>query len=169
MENEPKRLLKVLYTIFLGVLVALFFGLGVAAFYTAPEQPEYPTALEIIKTDDGTLTAEQQAAQEEYNTAFETYLEQEELYNRNVSIIILVLAVISLVASLAASGKINILPDGLMLGSVFSLVYSIIRGFMAGDPKYRFIIVTISLLITVAIGYLKFIKKPKPVAKPADE
>ncbi|NTU88765.1 MAG: hypothetical protein HGA54_02510 [Actinobacteria bacterium] len=162
MTNEPKRLLKALYTIFLAVMIALFFGLGIDAFYKSPTPPEYPIYAEkAIADDDETAKAEQAKIQAEYEAAYNIYDDASKLYNRNVSIIMLVLAVISLVASLMFSGKMNVLPDGLMLGSVFSLIYSIIRGFMAGDSGYRFIIVTVSLLITVSIGYLKFIRKPK--------
>ena len=37
--------LKLAYTIFTGILLTLFIGVGIAAFYPQPEPPEYPSTL----------------------------------------------------------------------------------------------------------------------------
>lgn len=154
---ESKKFLKVLYTIFLAALIALFFGLGVAAFYPQPKAPEYPVALE--KPEPSSLDKEQRAQEEKYQKEQKDYLPKIQEYNRNVSMIILGSAILTLVASLLLAGKVEIMPDGLMLGSIFLLVYSIGRGFATEDARYRFVITTIGLLVTLGIGYLKFLRK----------
>jgi hypothetical protein len=68
------------------------------------------------------------------------------------------LAVLALIVSLLFLNKILIISDGLMLGGVFTLVYSIILGFSTEDARYRFVIVSVGLLITLGLGYIKFIK-----------
>jgi hypothetical protein len=70
-------------------------------------------------------------------------------------------AVVMVVLGLVFAKKILVIPDGLVLGGVGTLVYSIIRGFNAHDDMFRFTIVAVSLLITLLIGYIKFVKSTK--------
>src|SRR5665647_1561379 len=105
--------LEVIYTLFLALMIALFFGLGVSAFYTSPKPPEYPTVLSV-PSKDGSMTQEQinievsfEKAQKKYQTEFSTY-------SRNVSIITLILAVIALAISLIFLGNIYVISNGLL-------------------------------------------------------
>jgi hypothetical protein len=158
-ENLKHSRLRVLYTVFLAIIIVLFYGLGVAAFYPAPKAPDYPNIMQkesepII----GELNEEQVRSQEDYEVAQREYNNQAKTYGRNASMIILGLAVISLVVSLTFLNNILLISDGLLLGGVFTLVYSIIIGMSTEDAKFRFSIVTIGLLITIALGYIKFIR-----------
>ena len=159
---DRDMMIKFLYSLFLGILVALFIGLGIAAFYEAPKAPEYPVLLETrpVATEDGkvTETEEQKAARLQYDKEQKQYQEDFSAYNRNVSIIAMISAVIVLVVSLTLTAKIQLISDGLLLGGVFTLLYSVIRGFMAEDTKYRFIVVAVGLIASLIIGYLKFIR-----------
>lgn len=146
-----------IYTVFLGILIALFFGLGVAAFYPEPKAPDYPISLE--KTTPENQTIEEKENIKKYETEQKSYQDKLKVYSRNVSILTLVLAVLALSLGLIFINKISLISDGLMLGSVFTLMYSIIRGFMTDDAKYRFVIVSVGLLITLVLGYIKFIRK----------
>ncbi len=162
---DRTMMIKFLYSLFLGILVALFIGLGISAFYEAPKSPEYPTVLEStaerpVPGPDGTIkeTEAQKAAREKYDKEQKQYQKDFGLYNRNVSIIAMVAAVIILVVSLTLTATIQLISDGLLLGGVFTLLYSVVRGFMAEDNKYRFIVVTVGLIVSLVIGYLKFIR-----------
>jgi hypothetical protein len=152
--------LRAIYVVFLALLIALFYGLGIAAFYEAPKMPVYPKVLETtaaVKAGETETPAVKQA-RIDYEKANNDYQKNTELYQRNVSIIALVLAVATLVVSLVFAHRFLLISDGLLLGGGFTLVYSIGSGMAAGDAKYRFIIASIGLLITVVVGYLKFIK-----------
>lgn len=154
--------LEIIYTLFLALLIALFFGLGVSAFYPAPKSPEYPVALSApLKEQQVTQTQEQVDAQVKFDQQQKDYTKSFATYNRNVSVITLGLAVVALVVSLAFLNNIYVISNGILLGGVFTLVYSIIRGFMTDDTRYRFVIVTVGLLITLVLGYIKFIKPSK--------
>jgi len=156
--------LEIIYTLFLALLIALFFGLGVSAFYPAPKSPEYPVSMsQPVKDTSGIQTDEQVAAQTKYDNEQKNYTKEFSVYNRNVSVITLGLAVVALVVSLLLFNNIYVISNGLLLGGVFTLVYSIVRGFMADDSKYRFAIVTVGLLITLVLGYIKFLKPEKEV------
>ena len=149
--------IKLIYTLFLALLVALFVGLGIDAFYPGPEIPDYPIELEMTKPNcDETI--EQKTIREEYVQSQKTYIEESKPYNRNVSIISLVAAIIILVLSLTLLAKINMIADGILLGGVFATAYSIIRGLMSENSQFRFIIVVIGLAIALTLGYIKFIR-----------
>lgn len=159
--------LKVLYSIFIGLLVALFVGLGIAAFYPGPTAPEYPSELSDSRPviPEGQTapveTEEQKALRKQYDADQKQYREDNAAYNRRVSIVSLIAAVIVLVTALALVNTLHLISDGLLLGGVLTLAYSIIRGFMGENNIYRFTVVAIGLIITLIIGYIKFIKPDK--------
>lgn len=153
-------MIKPIYTIFLALLIALFVGLGVDTFYPGPEFPQYPVELEQVE-DCCEETTEQQMLRIEFNQAQRQFEEEFKPYSRNVSIISLVAAIIILVLSLTLLAKIEMIADGILLGGVFVTGYSIIRGFMSDSSEFRFLIITIGLIIALVLGYIKFIRPKK--------
>lgn len=160
------RTLTIVYTFFLGIILALFIGLGISTFYEGPKQPEYPTALETSVTKEGP-TPEQQAKQVEFEKASRKYEKDYQLYSRNVSMIALVAAVVLLIMSFIAEKRNQVIANGLLLGGVFTLLYSIIRGFVSQDTKYTFVAVSVGLLVALYLGYRRFAAHPDqtPVTK----
>lgn len=152
-------MVKVIYAFFLGILLAIFIGVGISVFYAEPTPPKAPEFSYVGK--DG-LNQQQQAQEQAFEKTRQDY-EKNKLqpYNRNVSIIALISAVIFVTIGLLLEHKINVLADGTLLGGVFTLLYSLGRGFAAQDNKYSFIVVSIGLLIVLALGYLRFIR-PAP-------
>jgi hypothetical protein len=150
-------ILKLIYTLFLALLVALFVGLGISAFYPGPKAPEFPAALDSEKPgceEDASL----KAAREKFNQDQRDYNEKFKPYSRNVSMISLLAAILILIASLTLLAKIKMIADGILLGGVFTTAYGIIQGLISEDTKFRFLIVTIGLLIALVLGYIKFIR-----------
>ncbi len=153
-------IIKFIYTIFLALLIALFVGLGIDAFYPGPKTPRYPIELDQVKSGCEE-TIEQQTLRKEFNQAQEKFMEESKPYNRNVSIISLVASIIILVLSLTLLTKIRMIADGILLGGVFATIYSIIRGLMSQNSQFRFLIVVIGLIIALVLGYIKFIRPKK--------
>ncbi len=156
--------IKVIYTFLLGIFVAVFVGVGIAAFYPELKYPEPPVALkycssEMIKGEE--QYAEFKAEAEKFNTVENDYRVKSQIYNKNVSIISLIASILIVIASLTLFKKIYVIADGLLLGGVLTLIYSVIRGFGADDNMFRFIIVSIGLFISLFLGYIKFIKPAK--------
>lgn len=152
--------LKLIYTLFLALLVALFVGLGIDAFYPGPKAPDYPIILDTAKPgceED----MEIKSVREKFSRETAEYNQQSKPYNRNVSIISLAFAVIILIVSLTFLSKIKMIADGVLLGGVFTTAYSIIQGLMSQDSKFRFIVVTSGLIIALVLGYIKFIRPKK--------
>lgn len=149
--------IKFIYTLFLAILLALFVGLGISAFYKAPEQPRYPMELEFVKSEQDE-TAEQESARKKYLEDQREFEEKIKPYSRNVSIISIVAGVAMLIVSLTLLSKIKMLADGVLLGGVFTTIYSIIRGLISEDVQFRFLIVTAGLVIALVLGWIKFIR-----------
>ena len=68
-------ILKLFYTLFLGLLVALFVGLGIDAFYEGPQAPDYPSVLNLQKTDCGEY-ADLKAEQEKFDQDMKSFNEK---------------------------------------------------------------------------------------------
>ncbi len=149
--------LKLIYTFFLSLLIALFVGLGIDAFYPGPTAPDYPSVLNLAKPECENY-AELKAEQEKFDQAQKDFNDKSKTYNRNVSIISLASAIIVMIASFAFLPKIKMIADGILLGGVFTTAYSIIRGLMSEDSHFRFLVVTVGLIIALVLGYIKFIK-----------
>lgn len=156
--------LRFFYTLFLGLLVVAFVGFGIAAFYSAPKYPQYPATLAVRSLDSSTQSAQLVKEQEEYDKKLNAFSEENKVYNRNVSIISIISAILILFISIVFARFIFLLSDGLLLGGVFTLIYGIIRGFESGDDKFRFIVVSVGLLIALILGFIKFIS-PSQIRK----
>lgn len=161
---EQNKILQMVYTFFLGVLIAIFVGVGINTFYTPPTSPEYPSELNALMGKEPSV--KQQAMQiswENENRRFEE--EKMQPYNRNVSIMAISAAVALLAVSILFEKKIKVMSDGVMLGGLFTLFYSIGRGFASQDSKYSFVMVTISLIAVLLLGYHRFVKPKSMPAK----
>jgi hypothetical protein len=150
--------IKLIYTLFLALMVAFFVGLGINAFYEGPKAPRYPSELDAITKLDCVETSEHKAIREDFDKAQEEYMEVSKIYSRNVSAISLVAAIIILVSSLTLLSKIKMIADGILLGGVLTTAYSIIRGVMSENSQFRFVIVVVGLVIALTLGYVKFIR-----------
>jgi hypothetical protein len=151
-------LLKTAYVFFIGLLFAVFVGVGIAAFYEAPTFPQMPLALQRHVDPSGTDSAKLLEEQEKYDKKQNDFQASNKIYSRNVSILALVFAILAVIVGVLFMKNLQIIADGLLLGGVFTLIYSIIRGFDAQDNKFRFLVVAISFGVALLIGYLKFIR-----------
>lgn len=153
---EDNKVLKLTYTFFLGILIATFIGVGINTFYEPPKYPETPS---ILKSSyDKEPTSEQLDAQIKFEIQQDEYAENTKPYNRNVSIITLIFAVLLLIMSIIFEKKMKFISDGVMLGSLFTLIYGIGRGFASEDSKFIFIAVSVGLLAVLYVGYHRFVK-----------
>lgn len=146
------KMLSIVYTFFLGLILALFIGLGISTFYSGPKMPEYPTAIYNEKEPSD----EQIKAQRDLDAQFKQYEKDNKVYSRNVSMIALVSAIALLVIGFAFEKRNQVIANGLLLGGVFTVLYSIMRGFVSEDTKYTFVTVTVGLAIALYLGYRRF-------------
>lgn len=154
-------MLRTVYAFFLGLLLAVFIGFGINTFYSSPVAPQAPEFNLVGKEGP---TAEQQAQQIAFDKARQDFdKNQMNPYNRNVSIIALAAAVILAAIGLLLSQRIDVLADGALLGGVFTLIYSLGRGFAAQSSKYSFLVTAIALAVAIVLGYWRYIRSdPRP-------
>lgn len=155
--KDDNKTIKLVYTFFLGLLLAIFIGVGISTFYVAPERAEYPTELNTYGNE---MTEEQIIAQKAYEDQMQEF-DKNDMgpYNRNVSIMTLTASIILLALSfLLEKKKIPVIADGFMLGGLFTLIYSLGRGFASQDTKYSFLVVTVGLVVVLYLGYHRFVR-----------
>lgn len=153
------KTIRIIYTVFIGVLLTLFVGVGIDAFYQGPNYPDYPVELEEYPNEkDKDKLEARNKVQKDYDEKIKQYESDNKVYGRNVSIISLVASVLILISALTYINKILLISDGLLLGGLFTLVYSLIRGLESDSSIFRFLVVTIGLALSIVIGYIKFIK-----------
>ncbi len=157
-------ILKFVYTLFIAFLFAALVGFGIAAFYISPKEPEYPSELKVTRPEERvseSIFNQLKSKQEQYDADLKIFFDQMKTYNRNVALIAIAASIITLFVSLTFFKQILLIADGLLLGGVFTLIYSIIRGIASGDDKFRFLMVSAGFVIAVVLGYLKLIKTTK--------
>lgn len=155
-------LIKYVYIVFLGLILATFVGVGIAAFYKGPVYPETPVSLKYARpypeSTMATPSADYIKEQEAFDAKSKKFQTATENYNRYVSMIALGFAIAMLVISLVFFKKIPVIADGVLLGGVLTLGYSVVRGFNTNDDVYRFLVVGAGLITAMVLGYLKFVK-----------
>ncbi len=162
-------MIKIVYTIFLGILLALFVGITVSTFYPAPEYPEQTKFADVrpipMVSGDVPASTDETAEQKADREAFDQYQEDLSVYNRNTFAIVLACSIVMLILSLAFMKQIDIIADGVLLGGALTLLYAIARGLMSDEGMVRFVVVLIGLIIALALGYIKFIHQERKAAK----
>jgi len=154
------NLIRSLYIVAIGLLVAAFVGFGVDAFYPSPKEPEPPTTTQYKSFEE--MTKEDKTVQKEYDKKYKEFQSNLNKYNQNLSIIIIALAVLILAASILGLSRIELIGEGATLGAVFTLFYGIARAIATQEAKFRFIAITIALVIIVGLTYWKFLKNKLP-------
>lgn len=155
-------MLKFLYTLFIGLLLATCISVGISAFYEAPKAPEYPAETSVYDKPTEPTPADLEK-QRQFERESKAYQEKEAVYNRNVSLIAVALALITLAVSLVLLKGVDIIGDGVMLGGVLTLLYGIVRSFGSDEQKFMFAVSLVGLIVALTLGYLKF-SKPKVAA-----
>lgn len=151
-------LMKILYAIILGVMLAFFMGLGIEAFYPTEKYPEPPASIQYQKA--GPTTDAEIKIQQDYDQTVKDYQTRNEKHARNVSIMVIIASILYMTLSLTVLTRTNsIFSDGFLIGSLLTLLYGIIVGFQTNDNKFRFVIVTIGLIIALVLGYIKFVRQ----------
>jgi hypothetical protein len=147
-------LLRTLYALAIALLVVAFVGFGISAFYPEPEFPQPPPEAELGPPN----TEEEKERVAEQRKKEETFREQLSDYNRVVSSIAIGAAVLLLVSSILWLVRLPVIGDGVTFGAVFTLFYGLIRAFMTDDEIFRFIAVSVGLVLLLALVYWKFIR-----------
>lgn len=159
-HQRSEMTLKLLYALLIGIFVVVFVGVGIAAFYPQLKYPVSPISMKYgspVMDKEGKMLEEVKVEMEKYDQEQKDFQIKSQIYNRNVSILALVFSIVIVIISLTLFKKIYLIADGLLLGGVLTLLYSVIRGFESDDNMFRFVVVSAGLIISLFLGYVKFI------------
>lgn len=165
--------LQIIFSIFLGLMVTAFIGVGVYTFYPNPEA-ELQKKIESLDRqiqqtqqfkDPTQLSAEERAkmqtVQDELNKAQDQMKNAMEVWGRNTSIILISFATLVMALSLVRPDELPVISNGLLLGGVFTMVYGVGWIVATGTSYVRFAVMTAALIITLALGYYRFVRGRK--------
>ena len=164
--------LRTIFSFFLGLMFAAVAGVGVYTFYPPPD--EFNTQIrdlnrreEMIRDSrpPDALTEEDRAeirevTQERYALQ-DAFGEAQRPWGRTTSIILMVTATLAMVVSLIRAGQLQVISNGLLMGGVFTMLYGVGWIIATDVSMTRFVVMAIALVITLALGYVRFVYSGK--------
>ena len=162
--------LQTIFSLFLGLMVLALIGVGVNTFYPSPAT-QYDKQLQTLynkqsevgaQGKDATATAQQDAIQRQINDLQTKSQATQEPWARNTSIVLVLFATLVMGMSLIRSDQLRVLSNGLLLGGLFTMVYGSGWVIASGSSTARFFVVLFALVVTIGLGYLKFVRGSSP-------
>lgn len=181
MATEAKRgdALQFIFSLFLGVLLVVFVGVGVWTFYPQPFDQNSPEQRELDrlyrqqsaefegKGGDSVSSPEAERIQKRIDELNDKMQKQRDDWSRNTSIVLMAFATVLMAVSLTLPETMKVFSNGFLLGGMFTLIYGTGWSFAGGDSRVRFYVVAVALLLSVGFGYLRFIRGRKEAAEAA--
>lgn len=153
------RITRTVYTFLLGLLLALFVGLGVATVHPGPEEPVPPAAVATAQ-ESRELTPEEQQQWTAYEREREAWKDGSLRHSRDVGVVTLVASVALLAVGLVVERRRPVLAQGILLGGLFTLLHSVARSLLSQDTLASFAVVTVALVVVLHLGYRRFVDRP---------
>lgn len=92
------------------------------------------------------------------------YEKLQKVWLRTASVVVVITASILVALGLFLAGKMEILPNGTLLGGLFTILYGV-GLIIASQSRYLiFFVTTTSLDVIVAAGYLKFVRSERAIS-----
>lgn len=178
-ESRSGGGLQTLFAIFLGLMVTAFVGVGVYTFYPPPEKQYRDRIISLDRQQeairnsrpDVALTPDDrerlQKLIDERNKIQDASRKAGEAWASRTSIILVSFATIAMVIALVAVAQLPVISNGLLMGGVFTMLYGVGWVIASGTSTARFIVMTFALAITLALGYLRFVRRRASAAAQA--
>lgn len=169
-DTSRSRGLEVIFAFFLGLLITVFIGVGMYTFYPYPNTySERISDLWDAERDVRNFRPQDQLTEEERKAIREITEERERLtelanserdqWTRTTSALLIALATLVMTISMSVAQALPVLNNGLLLGGLFTLVYGVGWIMTADNSVARFLAVTIALLTTLILGYIRFVRR----------
>lgn len=177
-RDTQSAALQTIFSFFLGLMVLAFVGIGVNTFYPQPKvyQEQMDKLFEQQNQIDRAsgkagLTVAQQAESKRIQDRISVLQKKQDavmrIWARNTSIVLIVFATLVMGISLVRSEQLRVLSNGLLLGGLFTMVYGVGWVLFSGESVARFVVIVFAFAITVALGYLKFVRGRQVAPAPA--
>jgi len=163
--------LSLIFAFFLGLLLTAFIGVGVNTFHPSPAEPleRQMQALgrEERQIENGrptsALSADEQARMRSIRDSVDVLNRRadqvREGWGRSTSLILIAFATLVMAVAVLRADQLSVLSNGLLLGGVFTMVYGVGLILATGTSMARFLAITLALVVTLGIGYLRFVRR----------
>jgi len=162
--------LRIIFSIFLGLMLTALVGVGVYTFHPPPEQlheevrelKRQEQAIRDSKPPNKLTTEDRDQIQEivrQRNKRADAAKQAEKQWAISTSIILVVLATLAMAVSLVRTDRAAVISNGLLLGGVFSMLYGVGWIAAAGTSITRFVVMTAAFLIALGLGYARFVRR----------
>ena len=174
--DRQRYALQTIFSFFLGLMVLAFIGVGVNTFYQSPaekyqkQQQEISRKMEALNiknpgaSTDTTTQAQLLKLQNEQNALQDKIQAEESVWRRNTSIVLVIFATLVMGVSLVRSEQLRVISNGLLLGGLFTMVYGSGWVIFSGNSVARFLVILLAFAVSVALGYLKFVRERQAAA-----
>lgn len=170
-RDRQRDALQTIFSFFLGLMVLAFIGVGVNAFYQSPDQRFSDQEQKLFreqqdisgpKGDPSLLSsadrAKYNAVQDRIDALQKERQVATEVWARNTSIVLVLFATLVMGVSLVRAEQLRVLSNGLLLGGLFTTLYGTGWVVFSGSSTARFFVVLFALIVTIGLGYLKFVR-----------
>lgn len=179
--GKQNTALQIIFSIFLGIMIMAFIGVGVYTFYPQPDRQTQVQLEELYRQqqdiqgfkDPTALTdadrARLMAVQADIRKLEDRQKAEVEVWGRNTSIILILFATLVMAISIIRADQLPVISNGLLLGGVFTMIYGVGWIVATGTSYSRFGVMTVALVITLVLGYVRFVWRRKAPGGPAGE
>ena len=138
-------------SIAIAIILALFVNVGIATFYDSPDYEEcyFPRPVPV----DGQFEQPIKEEQTDSKECRDRNNDLRSVYNRNAFIILVITGTVSLVFGLYLG--VSSVASGFLFGGILNLFIGVTRFWSDMDEYLRFIILGITLVVLIWIGYKK--------------
>ena len=169
MPRAENYALQVIFSFFLGLMVLAFIGIGVNTFYPSPTTKYEDELQKLFRQQEalntksgGQLTPAQQAEslriQKQIDDINKKQEAERQIWARNTSIVVILFATAIMAISLIRSEQLRVVSNGLLMGGLFTMVYGVGWVLFSGESVARFFVISFALVVTLALGYIKFVR-----------
>lgn len=164
--------LRIIFSIFQGLMLAVFVGVGAYTFYPPPEQYDAQIrdlsrreqAIRNSKPENELTTADRKQIQElvdQRNDLTDAKEAARKPWTRGTSVMLIVFATLAMAVSLVRTDRLPVISNGLLLGGVFTMLYGVGWIVATDTSVIRFLVVTIAFVITMGLGYVRFVRRSR--------
>ena len=162
--------LQIIFAIFLGLMVTAFVGVGINTVYPSPQEPFDRQIRDLRRQEQAAtnskapadLTPVERIKIQEIRDQISKTQDASQVamapWGRNASIILILFATLAMAISLIRSGQLPVISNGLLLGGVFTMVYGVGMIIATATSAARFTVMTIAFVITLGLGYARFVR-----------
>jgi len=169
-DSEQSGGLRTIFSFFLGLMVTAFVGVGVYTFHRPPQEFETrmrdldrrEQAIRTLRAPNELTAADRDQLQDiriKRNEVMEAGQAAREVWGRSTSIILVALATLAMAISLVRADQLPVVSNGLLLGGVFTMLYGVGWIIATDTSIIRFLVMTVALVITLALGYVRFVRR----------